>query len=63
MTDDEAIRACQVADNYLAMWRSLRKDALLARVAGKDKGDIEAIEDLAKIAHSAAMARYAAPST
>lgn len=55
MTVDEQ-RAIQVADAYFSMWRSLRRDAFLARVAGKDAGDIKAIEDAATIAHSAALA-------
>jgi hypothetical protein len=52
----EQRQSIQVADNYLAMWRSLRRDAFLARMAGRDAGDIKRIEQLAKIAHTAALA-------
>lgn len=56
MTNAEAIQAIQVSDNYRAMWRSLRKDAFLARITGKDRGDIATLERLAHIAYCAALA-------
>ena len=55
MTAAEAQQACDVADNYLAMWRSLRRDAFLARLGMKGKDVIDELEGLARIAHSAAM--------
>ena len=60
---DEAF-ACAVADNYLSMWRSLRRDAFLARISGKDQGDIAALERQAQIAYNAALAeqRQSKPS-